>query len=260
MKKKVVCVSKSALSRKAQGTHGRRSSLPGKAINRGANMQYYVRVVADIGGDADYTTQPRYCVPVHLPFMPSNRSSARQLQLLQGKVQGHLKRCLPAGTDFHAWLFDPQTDQPGLFVTGLLAVREGHCTKSEADALNRQLMPQVFGEQPVQPFRFLVSVTARAWDWRDDSDDSSEYGEDAEYELLDAMFGGFEEYCLLDADVDDVSIHIFAECWHAISLDLPFTPTPKSSAVQLRYIESGRCPTPPSNWRAKSKWKTLKSG
>ena len=232
MKKTTVLDSKKCLSRTAQGTVAKLRT----ARNRRADVKCSARVVANIGENADYTTQPRISVGLSLPFTPGKRSSARQLQELVRQVRSHAGDYLPAGADFHAWLIDQQTNQPGLFVTGLLAVREGRSTKAEADALNRQLMPQVFGEQSVQPFRFLVWSTASAWGWGYDFDDDFDFDE-AEYELLDSVFGSFDEYTLVDANHDDDCLGVVGKCWHTVSVDLPFTPTPKSLASQLRYIE-----------------------
>ena len=54
---------------------------------------------------------------------------------------------------------------------------------------------------------------------------------EAEYELLDSVFGSFDEYTLVDANHDDDCLGVVGECWHTVSVDLPFTPTPKASAA-----------------------------
>ncbi|NLS97678.1 MAG: hypothetical protein GXX96_36520 [Planctomycetaceae bacterium] len=208
------------------------------APNHHAFVACLVRFVANIGENADYTTQPRISVGLSLPFTPGNRSSARQLGELLQQIRSRAGDYLPAGADFHAWIVDPQTKQPGLFVTGLLAVREGRYTKAEADALNDRLASQVFGEQPVQPFRFVVRSTAAISDYGYDINDEDFDFEDAEYGLLDSVFGGFDEYMLVDAEHEDDCLSVVGECWHTFPLDLPFTPTPKSTAFQLRYIEA----------------------
>lgn len=127
--------------------------------------------VADVGQEADYTREVRHSANLFRDFTPSKRSSARQLRELCSELE-----CVLGVSDLHAWLVD-ERGEPVLFVSGLLAVREGRATKPEVEALNKRLLPQLTGEQSMKDHRFLVkasvgvSVLREAFDFIDDPEE-----------------------------------------------------------------------------------------
>lgn len=194
-------------------------------------------VVANVGDQADYTTEVRHRVSVALPFLPNIRSSTRQLRQVRKEVQRQLPEYLPAWQDFHVWLIDEKTGEPGLFITGLLAVREGRSTKANVEKLNAQLLPQVTCDQPLATHRLLVMAIGNAWgEPYDEEFGEAESPEDREYELLGSVFGVLDNYELVDVDHSECGLCITGEAWHTFSLELPFEPSKDCTAPQLRQI------------------------
>jgi hypothetical protein len=203
-------------------------------------------VVADCGPNTDYTTEPRHRVELLLPFTPCRRSSAKQLQQVFRRVRWQVSEFLPpcpitdpASSDeadqLHVWLCD-ESGQPVLFVSGLLAVREGRATKTEAEALHRRLLPQVTGGQEVRDFRACVSASVQKWcDYDGPVGDDNERHE-REGELLDELEGVFQRFWLGDSEEDEHGLfYVCAEGWMLVTVQLPFVPGQKSTAAQLRF-------------------------
>ena len=231
MKKTAVLDSKKCLSRTAQGTVAKLRM----ARNRRADVQCLVRFVANIGENADYNTQPRISVGLSLPFTPGNRNSARQLRELVRQVRSHAGDYLPAGG--LPCLAHRSADQSTRPVRHRLAGRSRRTLhQGRSRRLNRRLLPQVFGEQSVPPSRFVVGplpvrgVMAMTLTTTSTSTKPSTN--------CWIRFRSFEQVPLVDANHDDDCLSVVGECWHTFPVDLPFTPTPKSSAAQLRYIEA----------------------
>lgn len=195
-------------------------------------------MVANNGADADCSMEVRHYVTLPMPSVPTNRIPTQKLQKLLNQIRYWMYQYIPDDADFHCWLVDEKTRKPSLFLSCLLASREGRLSKAEARALNEKLVPQVTRKQKTTQCRLLVSGNGSALGAAFDEDcefETCESPEEKEYELLDEAFGSFDSYELVDAD-HDTNLHVTGEVWQVLTMELPFIPTPESSDAQLRYI------------------------
>ncbi len=206
--------------------------------------------VINTGPDADYTTEPRHRVELDLPFNPSGRSSMQQLRQACKRVRWQVSEFMPQGStssgpayhdrsdDIYLWLCD-ENGQPTLFVSGLLAVREGRATKAEFEAQSRRLLPQVTCEQSRQECRLLVSTAAQKWADYEEPVGFGDELDERESEVLEELEGVFDEFCLGDTCEDeDGTLYVRADGWRAVTVPLPFQPGPKATAAQLRFASA----------------------
>jgi hypothetical protein len=201
-------------------------------------MHEFVAVV-DLGDKVDYRSEIRFRLGISLSFRLTGRSGMRQLGEAYQQVVNSFSHGLPTShRRLHVWLFDVETGQPSLFVSGLLAVREGRLTKQQAERRDRKIRPQVSYQRPTQQYRFLLHTTAHGWANPEEFDCEEDAPmEEREYAVLDGLFGGFDHYELIDVDhVDDDYVGVTAEIRHGFTLELPFTPGEDSTETLLAYV------------------------
>lgn len=201
--------------------------------NKQTARPFNILVVADAGASADYCSEPRYALRVMLDFVPSRRSSARQLETLITRIGWQL----PEGTrndGFHAWVLD-EDGTPCLFVTGLLAVRNGDKAKTDVESLNQILVPQVTSEQMKHSLTLLASADIDVWCYDYDEEELEDEDFDVESEVLHFACGDFDHSDIMDSEVEG-HVYLSVSVWQKLELIVPFAPNGKLSLSQQRYI------------------------
>lgn len=190
-------------------------------------------VVVDQGNSRDHSAEPRQVLDLHLSFTPSIRSSARQLREIGNLMLRYrfLEIC-DSADHLHIWLLED--GKPSLFVSGLLAYREGRLNKTEMSHLDKVLRPQVTSTQHVRPYQFVAG--GRLATWQDA--DGEESFEDLEDRVFEEVFGGFDAQSLADSEDLDGAICVEADVRQLMTLELPFEPSEKCTVSQLQYITS----------------------
>ena len=107
----------------------------------------FIAVIENETGDHSTSRRHRYWSP---ETALSKFASTDELLKAQRRVTIAFEEYLPDDqSGFLVWQFD-DTDQPAVFVTGLLGLREGWLTQEEFDAWENDLRPQIMSQDQVE--------------------------------------------------------------------------------------------------------------
>lgn len=186
-----------------------------------------------------YSEAPRHFVISGRDKHPTKWSSLNHLEAIHVWVKDRLQDFLPTkSSQLLIWLVDEPTNEPLLFLTGLLEVRRGKRTHADAAAWNERLLPQVTSKQAMRSVEVELSATAELT-FFPDFDECEEYGEeDAAADLIETDCGELDEWSITYAERDDDALLVNADVCHRMTVDVPWKAGKPLTKVQEKYLEA----------------------
>ena len=115
----------------------------------------FIAVIENSTGEYSESRRHRYWSP---ETALSKFASTDELLNAQRRVTIAFEEYLPdEQSGFLVWQFD-DTDQPAVFVTGLLGLREGWLTQEEFDAWEEELRPQIMSQDQAEEPAIAVGI------------------------------------------------------------------------------------------------------
>lgn len=182
----------------------------------------------------EQATAPRYYCPLFEKDL-TNRSHTSTLHKTHERIRTNATVYFGEETECHVWQLN-DNGEPSLFLSGLLAVREGRMRRSEMEALHEQLLPHILNEQLMIPNRFLVVGDLKASSWIEEPD-----GEFADFEqerLIDAADLTFDHVEHRDSYCGDEEAFAEMTVYQSVTVNLPYIVTEQSSSIHLKYAEA----------------------
>jgi hypothetical protein len=175
-------------------------------------------VVADIGPDADYTTEPRHFfeVAIHDPD-PKSRSPKRK-RIFDQSMQWRSTGFPSAETPMHMCWVDPE-DRPLYFM-------------NVGATLNQKLLPMVSCEQKMHTTTILMQLYGEVTvDFEGNEDEQG----NAEYEVLTEYFDDLFHNGIWDSDLYDDELRVVGYGWKEVEIELPFECSETLTPTQIQY-------------------------
>jgi hypothetical protein len=175
-------------------------------------------VVADIGPDADYTTEPRHLVEVVVDRDVDYRKSPKQRLLLEQRLRCRISSLPSEDTPLLIWVLDSQ-DRPVRLLNG-------------SEAVSEKLLPMVSCQQKMHKATILMELYGEVTvDFEGDEDDQS----DAEYEVLSEYFDDLFYNDIWSGDLYEDELRVVACGWKEEEIELPFECSASLTPTQIQY-------------------------
>lgn len=168
----------------------------------------------------------------------TNRSRTETIRSLHRILAKEAAKYFGAKTEIHIWQLD-SSDQPCLFVSGLLAIRNGRFSRPAMNRLNDELLPLVTCDQELLTNRFLVAgeLLNCAYPTGEIKDDDEAHEEAHDITLQDA-----EQFCdhasVQESLMDGDEVLVKFDSYARVDLDLPFRLCADSPSFHLRFAEA----------------------
>lgn len=177
-------------------------------------------VVADIGPDADYSTEPRHFVEVQVNPDVDYRRSPKQRQMLEERLRWRISGLPSNDIPLLIWMLDAK-DHPVRLLNG---------TKAVSDTL----LPMVLCRQTMHTATILMHLYGEAtadFEGEEWSDEQSE----VENEVLDNEFGDLTDAEMWTSDLHDDQLTVIGCGWKEVEVDLPFVCTRHLTLTQIEF-------------------------
>lgn len=186
-----------------------------------------------------YSEAPRHFVISRRGGHPTKWSSLKQLKAIHEWVKERFQDYLPPKpSQLLIWLVNEETNDPILFLTGLMEVRRGKRTHADASAWNDRLLPQVTSPQEMRSVEVELSATAELT-FFPDLDEIEEYEEeDLAADLIESDCCDLDEWNITYIGRDDDALLVNADVRHRVTVDVPWRAGQPLTTVQETYLEA----------------------
>jgi hypothetical protein len=175
-------------------------------------------VVANIGPDADYTTEPRHLVEVVVDRDADYRKSPKQRRLLEQRLRCRISSLPSKDTPLLIWVLDSQ-DRPVRLLNG-------------SEAVSEKLLPMVSCQQKMHTATILMELYGEVTvDFESDDDDQG----NAEYEVLTEYFDDLFHNDIWNGDLYEDQLTVVGYGWKEVEIDLPFECSADLTPTQIQY-------------------------
>ncbi|MFN6190225.1 MAG: hypothetical protein ACK48S_04760 [Planctomycetia bacterium] len=194
----------------------KRSGSKGRKASEMTSQRFLV--VADIGPDADYTTEPRHLVEVVVDRDVDYRKSPKQRRLLEQRLRCRISSLPSKDTPLLIWVLDSQ-DRPVRLLNG-------------SEAVSEKLLPMVSCEQKMHTATILMELYGEV---SVDVDSEEEDPSDVEYEVLTEYFNDLFYTNVSSSDFDYDMLTVVAYGWKEVEIELPFECSADLTPTQIQY-------------------------
>jgi len=175
-------------------------------------------VVANIGPDADYTTEPRHFFEVAIHDPNPNSRSPKRRRIFDRSMQWRSTGFPSAETPMHTCWVDPE-DRPLYFM-------------NVGATLNQKLLPMVSCPQKMHTTTILMQLYGEVTvDYEGDEDDQG----NAEYEVLGEYFDDLFHNEIWDSDLYCDELTVVGYGWKEVEIELPFECSASLTPTQIQY-------------------------
>ncbi len=202
-------------------------------------------VVVEQSRNFNYATSPRTTTSFDFArCVPSVRSRTTTLDAIQREITSRLSKYLPnESARFLVWLLDSD-DNPILFVTGLLDVRQGKLSREELAKWSDALLPQITCEQTVTELLVTVSATAELtfceeYDFETENYDGEgeERDNDIAQDLVEEACGSLDDSYVSYVERAENYLLVNAEITQTLSVQVPWRRAKRLRKDQSEYLK-----------------------
>ena len=175
-------------------------------------------VVADLGPDADYTSEPRHVVEARVDPDVDYRRSPKRRQMFEQSLRWRISGLPSNDTPLLIWAMD-SSDRPVRLLNG-------------SEVRSDKLLPMVSCEQKMHTATILLQLYGEVTVDFEGEEDSDEHRE-VECDVLSEYFGDLFYNDIWTSDIDDDQMTVVGYGWKEVEVELPFECSSRLTPTQI---------------------------